>query len=616
MAALALIRRELITSLRSTRVVVFLSVLLASATFWVMMNWPDAASTQFVYLRSYANRLMENVGIAQLFAGLLLLPGIAGVAVTAEREQGTYELLRTTLIRPWAMVAAKAINALGIYVLLIISGMPILGVIFFLVGVEWSTLLMMNGVIVCTALAVVSTSVFCSIRWKRTVTSAVASYVAMLCCMGIPIVVATLTMELLYWSFLPPVNSLSPLSKAADFSRWLLEYLPGYLENNGNYLSSDSALEKGITLFSPAVLLTFNSRDLARWTVPAYCCGWQLLIAFTFFVKSARRLKREQFDTASAKPRRKRIHPVVLPRRFPYYLVDPEKPLAPLDETGNPMLRKELRWGMLGRATTLVRIFYGALFVSMLLFSGAGLVSFDPASLLTMGMGLCALAACVAGPALLASVLTKEYAESNFDMLRMTLLPPRKVFLGKLFGGMVNFVPLLLPGALVGLFAAGLYALDGPEFWPFLAYGVCLIALLVIALVCVACAMVAAFLARQASTAFLTSYVLVAVALGGFWLGAMGAADVLFPSPYAVFRNLAGLTSAQEGMLERNRLAQTVAKAASPLASTEALTGKIKRGNAGIALAVWMGSMLGFCTLSLVMLRFARRQLIAKFKAS
>jgi ABC-type transport system involved in multi-copper enzyme maturation permease subunit len=620
MAALALIRRELVTSLRSIRVLVFLSLLLGGATVVVMTSWPGSANVSFIALSGYSERLLEHIGVAQLCAGLLLLPGIAGVAVTGEREQGTYEMLRATAIGPWAMVCAKAINALGIYLLLIIAGLPILGVIFFLVGVEWPRLLLMNAVIVSSAFSVAATSLFCSIRLRRTVTSAVASYFAMLCCMGLPIVVFGFTAELFRWSVMPDTLAVDPLARLADMARLLIGVLPGY-DMSGWYSTGDEAvLLRIMSLFSPILLFTANTSDFDTAAVPAYACIWQLLIAWVFYVKSARRLRREQFDTAAAKPVRKPTGVPGFPHRFPYYLIDPGKAPAPIDETGNPMLRKELRWGMLGRATTLVRIFYGVFIFSMLLYASVSLVTSNSGEIIMLGMGLSTLIACVGGPALLAGILTKEYAESNLDMLRMTLLPPGHVFRGKLLGGMINFLPLLLPGALVGVLCAGIFTNFSPAPQLFATFVVCLIAMGVIAMICVACAMVAALVAHQANTAFLTSYLMITALIMGLWFGATAIARAIFPSPYTVFQNISMLTGPQRGMYERFLLARDIARGASPFHATEQLADSLTRRGMTSAqtlgdLAIWAGSMLLFVALSLVLLRFARWRFIRKFKA-
>lgn len=617
MAALALIRRELVTSLRSIRVLVFLSLLLGGATVVVMTSWPSSANISFIALRGFSERLLEHIGLAQLCAGLLLLPGIAGVAVTGEREQGSYEMLRATAIGPWALVCAKAINALGIYMLLVIAGLPILGVIFFLVGVEWPRLLLMNAVIVCTALSVAATSLFCSIRLQRTVTSAVASYFAMLCCMGLPIAVLGLSAELVRWSLLPDTLAMNPLARLADLARMIIGVLPGYDMSGWYYTDDESVLLRIMSLFSPILLFTANTIDFNTAAVPAYACGWQLLIAWVFYVKSARRLRWEQWDTARANPPRTITGVPALPRRFPYYLIDPGKALPPIDETGNPMLRKELRWGMLGRATTLVRIFYSVFIFNMLLYASVSLVTGSASEIITLGMGLSTLIACVGGPALLAGVLTKEYAESNLDMLRMTLLPPGHVFRGKLLGGMVNFLPLLLPGALVGALCVLLGPGD-PSQWQI--YAVCLIAMGVVALVCVACAMVAALMAHQANTAFLTSYLLLAAMLLGLWFAAGALARTLFPSPYTVFQNITVLTGPQRVMYDQFLLARNIAHGASPFFATDQLADALSRFEVTSARtltmgAIWAGSMLCFVALSFVLLLFARWRLIRKFSA-
>jgi ABC-type transport system involved in multi-copper enzyme maturation permease subunit len=106
------------------------------------------------------------------------------------------------------------------------------------------------------------------------------------------------------------------------------------------------------------------------------------------------------------------------------------------------MLVKELRWGMLGRADALIRVFYISMVVyfclGMMTDAWAGVEGVFTLILVQIIITL------VIAPALLANTFTKEHEQGNYDMLRMTLLSPREVVMGKVQAGMVCMAPLVL----------------------------------------------------------------------------------------------------------------------------------------------------------------------------
>ena len=152
--------------------------------------------------------------------------------------------------------------------------------------------------------------------------------------------------------------------------------------------------------------------------------------------------------------------------------------------------------------------------------SGA-VASIDARSFDTMGrwMLIQIVMTIVIAPALMANVFTKEYELRNVDMLRMTLLRPREMILGKLFAGYVSVVPLV---AAAVLSCAPLIAL-GARNWMMLGVGY---ATLVICVnLSLGLTLTASLFTRRTAAALVLSYLLSVVVFIGLWFvaAALGA---------------------------------------------------------------------------------------------
>jgi ABC-type transport system involved in multi-copper enzyme maturation permease subunit len=197
---------------------------------------------------------------------------------------------------------------------------------------------------------------------------------------------------------------------------------------------------------------------------------------------------------------------VLLERRltFPFYLVDPLKRKKPIEDGRNPMLVRELRWGLLDRADSLIRMFYMAFLVYLSIggfgFLTGGWSQAGSEWYICRWLTLQMLGTVVVAPALLATTLTREYETGNMDMLRTTLMTPREIIVGKLCGGLAAASPLLL--AAVGSCLPLLYALRNELAIVVSGY----ITLFVCVGLCLALALFASLLTTHSTNALVLTY--------------------------------------------------------------------------------------------------------------
>ncbi len=122
------------------------------------------------------------VGYVVLF-NMLVGPVFSADRVTGEREQQTLELLLTTLITPWQILWGKLISGLRVSsVLTSFLVWPLL-LAFLMVGEFWSVWPTMLGYFAIIALACLTTAniaLLCSVLFRRTAQSLIASYLTVL----------------------------------------------------------------------------------------------------------------------------------------------------------------------------------------------------------------------------------------------------------------------------------------------------------------------------------------------------------------------------------------------------------------------------------------------------
>ena len=416
-----LVKWGLMTHLRKKRALLMLLAFLGVAFLGTAAFWPEGQITQMAYA---SRELLMLVSMFFMGGTFVFVPGLAAVTVTVEKERDTFDQLFLTLIRPSGVIVAKLANVLGIYYLLMIGTLPILGAIFFLIGVDWQQVVLMFGLVTATAFSCGMGGILCSIFFRKTIVSMSVSYLLALCIAGAPLLLIVLFYELMGY-------------RSSEFQR-LIEYIAQIC----------SPVVATIMILEPQ---SFGSQTLSVVNPILY----QIVLGLFFFLLARRILIRPPKPPKVETRKPIDDHRILEQRRkrFPYYLVDPLRRKKPIEDRRNPMLVKELRWGFLGRADWLIRVFYGALilylFAGIIVATEIGHVSIGSTiPFIVVQMVLTILAT----PPLLANSLPKEYEMGNMDFLRSTLLTPHEIVLGKVFAGSINLAPLFCASLCAGIF--------------------------------------------------------------------------------------------------------------------------------------------------------------------
>jgi ABC-type transport system involved in multi-copper enzyme maturation permease subunit len=402
---LALVRRELISAMRQPRAFLCLAILVVLSVLAVIARWPSDAG-MFAQGGQVSRQLFSVFSMVLSAGAILLVPALAAGAFTNEKDNGTLESLKMTLIRPSGIVFGKALNVTGLFMLMSFATLPVLASVFFLLGVDVGQIVSLAISTFSSAFLYASIGLYWSARLREWIWATVACYVTVFClmffCMG----------------FALPLSGLG----MGGFGSFYYIYI---------------LVSHGVTIF-----------------------------VATMFLRATVRILRRPIKTLSI-PKEKIVDDVaVLKKRrttFPYFLVDPLKRKKPIEDGFNPIMVREIRWGIGQQATLMVRTFYVAVFISFFFSVDLGLSIFDRrvgfgdfSRMVVNCFGMQIYGIVAIAPLFLASAFSKEREQGNLDLLRTTLMSARSIVWGKLLAGVIAVSPLVLAvlfTSLIGLVA-------------------------------------------------------------------------------------------------------------------------------------------------------------------
>ena len=500
-----MVRRELLTTLRGVRPFLILSLFVIATSAYPLLNWPAEAlnargSGLDLNMAGNVSRSMLRLLTEGLFYGcLLFVPAFAANAIVIEKEQSTYDFLKTSLIRPSGIILSKLLNAVAFFVVLLVGVLPVVGVLFFLVGIDTLDVLKSLGFVVVTATSCASVGLLSSAIFRRSFVAIAGGYLGVAALMVAPmlvgfILVATLTFVLdirsvsgeieVIWAAVSPIGA--------------MRYTLG---GGGN---GPLILNAGLQLLFILGCLSLTLRVVRR---PE---------------KTPRIEQQKPIDSIEVLDQRRKT--------FPWYLIDPHRRKKSIEDGRNPMMVREMRWGLMNKSGTSVRVFYCAFILYFFVGAMAWMSRSNDAmrDWILFQIYVTVLLA----PALMSNALTKEMELGNLDMLRMTLLRPRDIILGKLAAGAMALFPVLA-AALISCIPVMIMGVR-PGRVMAMGYGT----LFVCALISLSIGLLASLMAKRTTTALVISYVLGVAAFGGVTVGMdmfSMVADQALPQEFSQF---------------------------------------------------------------------------------
>jgi ABC-2 type transport system permease protein len=128
------------------------------------------------------------VGV-ELFLVTFIAPTFTAGAISGERERQTYDLLRTTLLKPSRLVIGKLVSALSYVFLLLLAAIPLQSIAFLFGGVTELEVILSFVILLVTAITLGCVGIYFSAVTGRTLTASVMTYgFALFITLGLPLI--------------------------------------------------------------------------------------------------------------------------------------------------------------------------------------------------------------------------------------------------------------------------------------------------------------------------------------------------------------------------------------------------------------------------------------------
>lgn len=189
--------KELRSRMRGRRAFVVLTVYLSLMGLFITLLYAlysAAANRTFGPDPAQAGKAVYGAVLGvQVMVVVLLGPAFTAAAISGEKERQTYDLLRTTLLPPRALVTGKLVSALSYVFLLILAALPLQSIAFLLGGVSIVELAISMLLVFVSAVAFALVGLFFSSLMRSTLGAVVVTFAGSLfLTVGIPAIVLVL----------------------------------------------------------------------------------------------------------------------------------------------------------------------------------------------------------------------------------------------------------------------------------------------------------------------------------------------------------------------------------------------------------------------------------------
>ena len=179
--------REMRVSSRSIRLPLILAVFNGILSVAALLNMYSAVTQVRTSAAIQYTRFMDMYELVATIEFVLLVflsPAVTAASISGERERQTLDLMLSTQMTASQVVVGKLTWALVTLILLIISGFPLVAMVFVYGGITWGDALELILCYVAAAFFAGSLGICCSSLFKRSTISTVVTYWIMTAVVG------------------------------------------------------------------------------------------------------------------------------------------------------------------------------------------------------------------------------------------------------------------------------------------------------------------------------------------------------------------------------------------------------------------------------------------------
>lgn len=177
----AVLRKDMLLDMKKPKIMIIMlifNILLSLVAFpFVSSTILMTGSSEALSYRTMITMYMILVWL-ETVAICFLTPALTAGCVSIEKERQTMDVLLTTRMSTWQIITGKFFSSIMLVIMLIISGLPMMALVFIYGGVNILQMFLMALVLITTTMYLASFGVFFSALVKNTIVSVILTYIA------------------------------------------------------------------------------------------------------------------------------------------------------------------------------------------------------------------------------------------------------------------------------------------------------------------------------------------------------------------------------------------------------------------------------------------------------
>lgn len=172
-----ILKKDILVNSRNAKMAVTITLINVLFAFIVIMIFLINRGEQ--YQTYYANiaGMFPVLALSEIGIIGLIMPIITSTSISGERERQTLDIMLTTPVKPFSIVAGKLLSAMVTTLMYVIATLPFLAVSFVVGGLQWSALFKYVVMIFFIDIYIGSIGVFFSCVKRTSVSAAVSTIV-------------------------------------------------------------------------------------------------------------------------------------------------------------------------------------------------------------------------------------------------------------------------------------------------------------------------------------------------------------------------------------------------------------------------------------------------------
>jgi ABC-type transport system involved in multi-copper enzyme maturation permease subunit len=154
--------------------------LMIAGVYYYSTGKLSSPSIQPNTLQEIGKRIFSVVVLLELMLIVFIGPALTSGAISSERERGTFDLLRTTLLSSRSLIIGKLGAAVAYLLLLILAALPLQSLAFFLGGVGLAEMVISLILLTASTLLFCTLGIYFSGIAKRTIVATVMTYASLI----------------------------------------------------------------------------------------------------------------------------------------------------------------------------------------------------------------------------------------------------------------------------------------------------------------------------------------------------------------------------------------------------------------------------------------------------